>query len=84
MRGVREIVGSKDQGLGESAVLLLVLVGVALELFKDLAIRVRRRYLALNLGRVELPLVLKEVKLLRARFWVNETDLLALLQEQRR
>src|SRR5439155_17925375 len=41
MRRVPEVVCRKDEGLGEPAVPLFMLGGVLLELFEDLAIRVR-------------------------------------------
>ncbi len=53
VRGVRQVVGGEDQRLGEAAVALLVLVGVLLDLFEDLAVGVGDGDLALDLGGVE-------------------------------
>ena len=78
MRGVRQVVGGEDQGLGEAAVLPLVLIGVALELLQDLAVGVRRRDLALDLGGVEGALVFEQVELASASLRVDLVDLLAL------
>ena len=81
MGGVRQVVGGEDQRLGEAAVALLVLVGVLLDLLQDLAVRVGGGDLALDLGRVEVPLVLQLVQLLAAGLGIDLLDALALLQE---
>ena len=74
VRGVRQVVGGEDQRLGEAAVLALVLVGVLLDLLEDLAVGVGRGDLALDLGGVELPLVLQQVELLAAGLGVDQLD----------
>lgn len=81
VRDVRQVVGGEDQGLGEAPELLLVLRGMGLQLFEDLAIGVWRRDLLLDLIGVESPLVLQQVELAHACLRVDLVDLLALLQE---
>ena len=56
-------------------------VGVALELLEDPAVRVRRRDLALDLRGVEVALVLEQVELLGAGLGVDLVDLLAFLRK---
>ena len=79
--GVRHVVGGEDQRLGEAAVLLLVLQGVLLDLFEDLAVGIGRGDRPLDLGGVELPLVLQVVELFGPRLGIDHADQLALLEE---
>ncbi len=77
VRDMRKVVGSEDQGLGEPAVLGLVLVGVTLQLLQDAAVGVWGRDVTLDRGGVKGTLVLEQVELQRAGLGVDLVDLLA-------
>ncbi len=81
VRGMRQVVVREDERLRETSELLLVRLGVLLDLLQDLPVRVGSGDVVLDLGRVELPLVLQKVELLLARCRVDRLDLLSLLEE---
>ena len=81
MRRVRNVIDGEDQGLREATRRGFVLVGVALDLFQDLAVRVGRGDVALHLAGVVCPLVFEEIELAGARARVDLVDLFALLEE---
>ena len=75
---MRKVVSSKDQCLREAPGGGLMILGISLQLFQNLLVRIRCRDLALDFGSIEDSLIFEEVKLAGARIRVDFIDLLSL------
>lgn len=82
VRGVREIIGGEDQGFGEAAVTLFMLVGVFLELLQDLAVGIGGRDLSLDVGRGEFTFVFERIEPFGPRDGVDVFDRFAFAEEE--
>jgi len=78
---MRQVIDREDEGFGKAAEVGFMRQGIFLYFFEDFLVGVGRGDLFLDFGRVELPLVLQEVKLLRPGFGVNDADLFALFEK---
>jgi hypothetical protein len=76
---VGQVVYREDEGLGEPAIVLLMLLSVLSDFFQNLPVGVRRCDLAFDLAGVKLPLVLEHVEFLRALLGINDGYFLTFL-----